>query len=66
MEIINIKSLILFIIAFFNSALGLLVFFKNRKEKINIYYALTALTTAGWVASLGIFYWTDNLDTALF
>ncbi len=65
MPIIDIKSLILLIVAFLNLSLGVLVFFKNRKDKINIYYTLTALTTAGWSFEMGIFYATGDLDMAM-
>jgi len=58
--LINIKSLILLIVAFLNLSLGLLVFFKNRKDKINFYYAFTALSTAGWAFGLALFYLTKN------
>ncbi len=58
--LINIKSLILLIVALLNLSLGGFVYFKNKRDKINIYYGLTALTTAGWAFGLALFYLTKN------
>lgn len=65
MPIINIKSLILLIVALLNLSLGILVFFKNRKDKINIYYAFTAWSTAGWAFGLAMFYIEGDLNIAM-
>ena len=65
MPLINIKSLILLIVALLNLSLGILVFFKNKKDKINIYYAFTAWSTAGWAFGLAMFYMISDLNIAL-
>ncbi len=65
MKALDLENLILFIVGFLNLILGLLVFLKNKKDKINIYYGLTALTTAGWSLGLVIFRLVSDLNIAM-
>jgi len=66
MPLINIKSLILIIVAILNLLLGAFVYLKNRKDKINIYYGLTASSTAAWCFGIAVLRLTNNVDTAFF
>ncbi len=62
---IDIRDLVLMLVAFSNFALGLFALWQNKKEKINIYFALVALATTLWAFGLAMFSWTSNLYTAL-
>lgn len=63
---LDISNLLLFLVGFINLSLGFLVFLKNRKSNINIYYGFTALTTAGWSIGLAAFRLSGNPQLALF
>ena len=63
---LDIRDLLLFLVGFINLSLGFLVFLKNRKSNINIYYGFTALATAGWAIGLAAFRLSNNPQLALF
>lgn len=52
----DFKSIILIITAFLDFFLGIFVFLKNKKNFINIFYALIALSTVNWAFGIAIIY----------
>jgi len=61
---IDIKNLLLFLAGTLNFILGALIFAKNRKERINQFYALVVVSTACWSFSLLLFRITPDLFMA--
>jgi signal transduction histidine kinase len=59
-----ISYLLLLIITILNFALASLVYFKNRKNPINISFALLALSVSVWALTNGVFQATSNLKLA--
>ncbi|MFH0906684.1 MAG: ATP-binding protein [bacterium] len=62
---IDIRDLILIFIAFFNFILGVFIFFKNRKDKINIYFSFTTFAIVFWTLGLVFFSQTSDVNIAL-
>jgi signal transduction histidine kinase len=62
----GIKEVILIIATILNLGLGFFIYFKNRKNKINISYAFLSLGLAGWALTNAIFQITPSLEKALF
>ena len=61
-----IKEVILIIATILNLIVGLFVYLRNRKSKINISYSLLSLGLAGWAFTNAIFQITPSLENALF
>jgi signal transduction histidine kinase len=62
----DIRELVLIIVAFCNFILAIFVFLKNKKDRINIYYSFTALATGCWTFGLAAFSLSIDLDVATF
>jgi signal transduction histidine kinase len=62
---IPIQDLMLFVVFVMNFLLGVLIIFKNRKEKANIYLSLMSFSTAVWAIGLALFRITTNIHAAL-
>jgi len=62
----ELKEIVLTIATLFNLSLGLFIFLKDRKNKINISYGLLSVGLAGWALTNAIFQITYSLETALF
>ena len=62
----GIKEIILTIATILNLGLGFFIYFKNRKNKINISYAFLSLGLAGWALTNAIFQINPSLEKALF
>lgn len=56
------KFIVTFIITLLNIFLGVFIFYKNKKSKINRYYSLLCLSTALWAFFCSFLYLTTNVQ----
>lgn len=66
MTLIDTRNLILILVAALNSILGLVIFIKNRKDPVNLWYGLTALSTSLWAIGIAFFRLATDLTLADF
>lgn len=52
----DIKNIILVIVASLNFLLGFHILFKNFKNKVNLYFGLAVVSTGFWTLAIAIFY----------
>jgi len=57
----DIKNIILIIVAALNFLLGFYILFKNVKNKVNLYFGLTIVCTGLWTLAIAIFYSIENV-----
>ncbi len=62
----DIRDILLFIIAGLNLALGAVVLSRNSKHFVNISYGLVVLAITGWAIGLAFFRISDTIDGAVF
>lgn len=62
---LDIKNILLIITALINFILGLLIYFKGRHLRINIFYSLNVIAIIGWVLAM-IAYRSVSAESSLF
>jgi len=57
----EIKYLVLYLVAFLNLLLGLFIIKKNRRSKINLYFGSLCIVGCIWTLSMSLLYTLNNL-----